>query len=144
MKKFRRILFYIVLTIAVLIIALGTAVFLFKDRIIKQFINEANKQLNTPVRIAKIEVSIFQQFPQLSIVLNEVYVEDSHPGLYPLLTADKISFQMNPIEVWQGTYTITGLKIAQSETNLKIDAKGNTNYDIAKKRYWWRKKQCKF
>lgn len=133
MKKLRRVLFYTALTISVLLIALVASVFLFKDRIIKQFINEANKQLNTPVKIGKIDVSAFQQFPQLSIVLNDVYVEDSHPGQYPLLTAKKISFQMNPIEVWQGTYVIKGLKVLDSETNLKLNSKGETNYNVVKK-----------
>ena len=133
MKKLRRVLFYTVLTVSVLLIALVTSVFLFKDRIINEFIREANKQLNTPVKIGKIDVSVFQQFPRLSIVLNDVYIEDSHLGQYPLLTAKKISFQMNPIEVWQGEYLITGLRIEESETNLKLNAKGENNYDVVKK-----------
>jgi hypothetical protein len=132
-KTLRRILFYTVLTISVLLIALVTAVFLFKDRIIHQFILEANKQLNTPVKIGKIDVSVFQQFPQLSIVLTDVYVEDSHPGEYPLLTAKRISFQMNPLEVWQGSYAVTGLKVEDSETNLKLNARGENNYTVVKK-----------
>jgi hypothetical protein len=133
LKTLRRVLFYTALTISVLIIALVTSVFLFKDRIVNQFIREANKQLNTPVKIGKIDVSVFEQFPQLSIVLNDVYVEDSHPGLYPLLTAKQISFQMNPVEVWQGVYVIKGLKIRESETNLKLNDKGETNYAVVKK-----------
>jgi hypothetical protein len=122
------------LTISVLLVALIVSVFLFKDRIINEFIREANKQLSTPVKIGKIEVSMLQQFPQLSIVLNDVYVEDSHPGQYPLLTAKRISFQMNPIEVWAGTYSIKGLKIEESETNLKLNVKGVNNYTVLKSR----------
>jgi hypothetical protein len=129
-KTLRRVLFYALLTIGVLLIALVASVVLFKERIIHQFIAEANKQLNTKVKIGKIDVSVFQQFPHLSIVLTDVYIEDSHPGEYPLLTAKRVSFQMNPLEVWQGTYAITGLKVEDSETNLKIDNKGENNYTI--------------
>ncbi|HEY0741633.1 MAG TPA: AsmA-like C-terminal region-containing protein [Chryseosolibacter sp.] len=132
MKTLRRVFFYLLLSVGVLLIALVGSVFLFKDRIIKQFIVEANKHLSTPVKIGKIEVSVFEQFPQVSIVLNDVYVEDSQPGQYPLLTATKISFQMNPIEVWQGSYSIKGLKVENSETNLKIDRKGDNNYQVVK------------
>ncbi|MFZ6010298.1 MAG: AsmA-like C-terminal region-containing protein [Bacteroidota bacterium] len=132
MKTLRRVLFYAALTLAVLLIALVSSVFLFKEKIINQFIRQANTRLNTPVKIGKIDVSLFQQFPQLSIVLNDVYVEDSHKGEYPLLTAQKISFQMNPYQVWQGTYIIKGLKISASETNLKINAQGENNYTILK------------
>ncbi len=119
---------------AVVFISLVGSVFLFKDKIINQFIREANKNLNTPVKIGKFDVSIFSQFPQLSIVLSDVYVEDTHPGNYPLLTAKSVSFQMNPIEVWSGAYTIKGLKIVDSETNLKINDKGITNYNVTKKK----------
>src|SRR5687768_4539139 len=128
LKLLRRVLFYLTLTLGVAIIALTAAVFMYKDKIINQFIREANKQLNTPITIKKMDVSVFQEFPQLSIVFHEVYVEDSHPGQYPLLTAKKISFQLNPIEVWRGNYTVKGMNIHNSETNLKINEMGENNY----------------
>ena len=102
-------------------VAVTVSVFMYKDRIINQFIREANKQLNTPITIKRMDVSAFTHCPHLSIVFHEVYVEDSHPGQYPLLTAKQISFQLNPIEVWRGNYTIQGMKVHDSETNLKIN-----------------------
>lgn len=132
LKTLRKVLVYLSLTIGILLIALVTSVFLFKDKIINQFIREANKSLDTPVKVGKIDVSVFQQFPQLSIVLTDVYIEDSHNGQYPLLTAKKVSFQLSPIEVWRGNYKIEGLKIIDSETNLKINANGENNYRILK------------
>jgi hypothetical protein len=133
LKILRRVLFYLALIAGVVLIALTASVFLYKDRIINQFIREANKQLNTPITIKTMDVSAFTQFPQLSIVFNDVYVEDSHPGQYPLLTAKKISFQLNPLAVWRGDYTIKGMKIHDSETHLKINAAGENNYTIIKK-----------
>ena len=132
LKIFRKIFFYIALFLAVLFISLSVSVFLFKERIISQFIREANKNLNTPVKIGKMDISIFSGFPQLSIVLKDVYIEDSHEGQYPLLTASEISFQFNPIQLWKGEYTIQGLKIINSETSLKINAKGENNYTVLK------------
>jgi hypothetical protein len=105
---------------------------LFKDRIIKQFVNEANKRLNTPVKIGKIDISMLSDFPNLAIVFTDVYIEDSHPGTYPLLTADRIAFNLNPIEVWRGNYSIRGLSVTGSETNLKINAAGKINFNIIK------------
>ena len=108
------------------------SVFLFKEKIIAQFIREANKNLNTPVKIGAMDISMFPSFPQLSIVLKDVYIEDSHAGQYPLLTASEISFQLSPIQVWQGDFTIEGLKIKNSETSLKINQQGENNYTILK------------
>jgi hypothetical protein len=132
LKILKKVLFYLVLVIGVSLIALITSVFLFKDKIINQFVREANKHLNTPVEIKKFDVSIFQDFPNISIVLSDVYIEDSHAGEYPLLTADLVAFQLNPIEVWKGEYTVKGLQINNSEVNLKVNARGDSNYSIFK------------
>ena len=132
MKTAKKILLYLAITLGVLLISFVLSVFLFKEKILQQFIAEANKSLNTPVKIGKMDVSAFSAFPQLSIVLTDVYVEDSHPGEYPLLTAKTISFTLSPFEVWQGNYTIKGIQISDSETNLKINVKGQANFNILK------------
>jgi hypothetical protein len=132
LKTFRKLLLYISIVLAVIISGLAISVFLFKDRIIKQFVNEANKRLNTPVKIGKIDISMLSDFPNLAIVFTDVYIEDSHPGTYPLLTADRVAFNLNPIEVWRGNYSIRGLSVTGSETNLKINEAGKTNFNIIK------------
>lgn len=132
MRILKKILLYTGLGLLVIVVSLALSVFLFKDQIIRNFIEAANKNLSTPVKIGKIDVSVFQKFPQLSIVLTDVSVEDSHPGQYPLLTADKIAFQLNLIEVYRGKYNIKGLELSNSETNLKINKEGVNNYTIFK------------
>jgi hypothetical protein len=132
LKTYRKVLFYILLTFVVLVVSLVISAFLFKDKIIAQFIHKANEQLSTPINVGKIDVSVFERFPNISIVFKEVYVEDSHPGKYPLLTANQISFHLSPLDVYRGQYTIQGMKIKNGEANLKIDATGVNNYTITK------------
>jgi hypothetical protein len=132
-KRLRKIFLYSLVALLVVIAGLTASVFIFKDRILQQFIREANKHLGTPVRIANIEISALSEFPQLTIELTDVYVEDSHPGEYPLLTAKKVSFLFNPLEVWRGNYTIRGLQVNDSETNLRINKAGVNNYTVIKK-----------
>jgi hypothetical protein len=132
LSRLKKIFLYLGIGLLVIIASVVGSVFLFKDRIIQQFIAEANKSLNTPVKIGKIEISTWQDFPNLAIVFTDVYVEDSHPGNYPLLTAKKISFYMNPIEAWKGNYSIRGLQISESVTNLKINEAGKNNFTIVK------------
>jgi hypothetical protein len=133
LKIYQKIIFYTLLAFGALFLSLVVSVFLFKEKIIHEFIREANKNLSTPVNIGKMDVSVFRNFPHLSIVLKDVYIEDSHEGKYPLLTASEISFELNPVAVWQGDYTIQGLNIRNSETNLKINDHGKNNYTIIKK-----------
>ena len=118
----------------VLIITFGVSVYLFKDKIIQQFISEANKSLNTPVKIGRIEVSAWQDFPNVAITFTDLYVEDSHPGIYPLIEAKTVSFYLNPIEAIRGKYSIRGLQIADSETHLKINEDGLNNFTILKEK----------
>jgi len=132
LKTFRKILLYSLGFLLVLIVALAASVYLFQDRIIEQFIREANKSLNTPVKIGTLEVTLLEDFPNLSIVCRDVVIEDSYPGESALLTAKTVSFQLNPWEAWQGTYTIRGLSIRDSETHLRINRKGETNFNILK------------
>lgn len=115
-----------------IVVSLALSAFLFKDKIIRNFIEAINQDLNTKVKVGKFDVSVFQKFPKLSIVLTDVYVEDSHEGQYPLLTAGLVSFQLNPIEVYRGRYNIKGLEIQNSETNLKINRQGENNYTVLK------------
>ncbi|MGE0589109.1 MAG: AsmA-like C-terminal region-containing protein [Cyclobacteriaceae bacterium] len=132
MKLLKRLFFYLLLIVGVLLVASGVSVYLYKDQIIQRFITEANKNLNTPVKIGKIDISMWSDFPNLAIEFTDVYIEDSHPGNYPLLTAKMVSFFLNPVEVWQGKYSIRGLQIMGSETNLKINKNGLANYIILK------------
>lgn len=132
MKLLKRLFFYLLLAIGVLLIASGASVYFYKDQIIQRFISEANKHLNTPVKIGKIDISMWSDFPNLAIEFTDVYIEDSHTGTYPLFTAKKVSFFLNPVEVWQGKYSIRGLQITSSETNLKINKDGSANYIILK------------
>jgi hypothetical protein len=134
LKILRKVFIYLALAFAVVITSLVISAFLFKDKIINEFIREANKSLNTPVKIGKIDVSVFERFPHLSIVFTDVYIEDSHSGIYPLFTASSVSFQLNPFEVYRGIYNIKGLRVLGSETNLKINERGINNYTILKEK----------
>jgi hypothetical protein len=118
--------------VVTLVVALLISVYLFKDRIINQFIREANKSLGTPISVGKIDVSALTDFPSLAIVFHDVYVEDSYPGKDTLLTAKKISFRLNPVEVWKGSYNIRALRIENSITRLRINAVGKSNYNVVK------------
>ncbi len=132
MKRAKKVLLYATMTLLVILASAVASLFLFKDRIIQQFVREANKSLGTPITIGKIDASVFQDFPKISIVFTDVYVEDSHPGQYPLLTAKRISFSLNPMDVWRGRYIIQGLQVSESETNLRVNKEGKTNYIIVK------------
>jgi hypothetical protein len=107
--------------------------YLFKDQIIARFVDEANKHLATPVKIGKIDVNLWGQFPLMAIEFNDVYVEDSHSQIFPLLTAKRISVSFSAADAWNGRYIIRNLNVQESEANIRLDKKGMANFRILKK-----------
>lgn len=132
LKTVRKVFIYLITVVTALLVGVTAAVYFFKDQLVRQFIELANERLNTPITIGKIDVSAWQDFPNLSIVFEDVYVEDSHPAKDTLLWAKRLSFSLNPLEVWNEKYEIRGLQVEQSKTFLKINVAGRSNYRIIK------------
>ncbi|MDW8332306.1 MAG: AsmA-like C-terminal region-containing protein [Cyclobacteriaceae bacterium] len=132
MKVFKKTLLYLLLLLLTALFALILSAFLFSDQLINEFIRKANTRLNTRITIGKTKVDVFSHFPSLALDFNNVYIEDTHAGQYPLLTAGRIAFTLNPIKVLRGDYTVNGIIITESEINLKINAKGEENYQLLK------------
>ncbi|UII22578.1 AsmA-like C-terminal region-containing protein [Fulvivirga ligni] len=129
----KKVLIYTVLTIAVVVTSSILATYLYKDQLINHFIREANKSLNTPVHVDKISVSSLNNFPYISLTFNGVFIEESFEGSsYPLLQAEQIDFTFNPIAVFRKDYTVERVYLKKAFVHLKMDAKGNINYNILK------------
>src|SRR5258706_12844837 len=92
LKIFKKLAFYFLLTLVVLILSFGGSLLLFKDSIFKRFIDEVNKSLGTPVQIGRIDVYAWNDFSNLSITFTDVYVEYRHLVIYQLLMCKTIPF----------------------------------------------------
>ena len=80
----------------------------------------------------EVEMSLLRDFPRLTISLRNVTVEDSHPEKFPLFTTKRIAFSFNLIDAWNGKYEILALEIINSNTNLRYDHEGRSNFRIFK------------
>ena len=132
LKPFRKFLIYAAAFVALILSLAVITGFLLKDKIINRFVQEANKRLATPVKIGKMDISLLSSFPDMSIELQDVYVEDSHPEAFPLFTANKVSLSFNAYEAWNEKYIIQGLSVTNSETNIRFDKKGKGNFQVLK------------
>ncbi len=132
MKVLKKVLLYTSVALFTGTVALILSAFLFSDQLINEFIRQANTRLNTRITIGKTRVNVFSQFPALALEFNNVYVEDTHEGQYPLLTATRVAFTLNPLKVLRGDYTVNGITVSESEINLKINSGGEENYRLFK------------
>lgn len=132
LNRLRKIFLYAGATVLGILIIAAISAYLLRDRIVNRFIQEANKHLATPVKIGKMDLSLLAEFPNMSIEFTDVYVEDSHPEVFPLFTAKKVSFSFNAIDAWKGRYVVHGLTIRDSHTNVRYDAKGKGNFAVTR------------
>lgn len=102
-----------------------------KDEIIQYFVNEANKSISTPIDVEKINISIFEHFPSVSIELNNVTVKESYQENKGILgKANRISFSFKLTDLLNKKYQIHSMHIRDAEVNLKINNEGIANYLI--------------
>jgi uncharacterized protein involved in outer membrane biogenesis len=111
-----------------------TLVSLNKDEIIDYFVNQANKQISTPIEVGKIDISLFNHFPNISIDLQDVTIKESYKGNKGVLgKAENISFAFSLFDLINKNYEINGLHITEANVDLKINNTGLPNYLIFKK-----------
>ena len=132
MRWLKKIILYSVIAAIALIAGISVSVYFFKDKIIQHFIAEVNKSLNTPVKVGKIEIAAWEDFPDFAINIFDIYVEDGSPNDNALFTAKKVSFIINPIEAWKGNFEIRALRVEKSKLNAVIDTQGGNNFTVFK------------
>lgn len=127
----KRILFYLFLVMAVVVVSSSISVYIYKDRLIQKFIRELNQHINTPIQVEKIDVSVLEHFPYISIDFNNVVIKESYSWSdASLITAQKIALSFNPFDIIQGSYTVKQMHILNASISLKINRKGENNFSI--------------
>jgi uncharacterized protein involved in outer membrane biogenesis len=108
--------------------------YVYQDKIIQLFIEEANKHIKTPVQVAKIKFSILENFPHVSIILEDISIQESLPGSKATLAkARNVFFTFNLIEIIKGKYSIRQIHIEDGQAFLKITQQGVNNFTIIEK-----------
>jgi len=109
--------------------------YIFKDEICGLAIAEVNKHLKSKVSVGNVDLSFWGSFPKLSIDFEEVFIPDSYPEATSedtLLYTERIRCKFNPIDLWNENYSIESVEINPGNLNLKVNHKGEVNYDIFK------------
>jgi len=123
--------------LAVLVLLVSAGIFItvkYKKAIINYFITEANNQLNTPVNVGKIDISLLEHFPDISILLNHISI---HSGLDDhrdtLAYADQIQLAFNLWALLKGRYELHHITVEDGVVTPEINEQGMPNYSIFKK-----------
>ncbi|UOG74743.1 hypothetical protein MTX78_21820 [Hymenobacter tibetensis] len=131
MKKIRRFTFYFLLGLAVVLGGAVAGVWLGQDRIIALFVQEVNHYLRTPVKVGRMEVSLLDQFPRVSITLHEVRVSGSlAQDTVPLARVRRLYCAFDAWDLWRGHYRIRAVTLTDGQVYVGHDGQGRPNYDV--------------
>jgi hypothetical protein len=131
MKKAFKIIGVVVL---ILIIGLFLTPILFKGSIEKMVKKAANDNVNAQVEWSTLNLSLFRNFPNASLSLEEVSIINKAPFEGDTLVyAREFNLAMGIMQLFKDEgLSIDEVYLNEAFVNVKVDSLGNANYDIAK------------
>ncbi|MFY9242639.1 MAG: AsmA-like C-terminal region-containing protein [Polaribacter sp.] len=134
----KRVLKWSLITLLVLVIALFSIPFLFKDKIVQMVTNTVNNNINATVSFKEPDLSLFRNFPLASLSVNDLAVVNKEPFLGDtLFKAKELNLSMKITELFKSANEIIELKSIHSKNgqlNIIFNKDDIGNYDIAIKK----------
>ena len=133
MRKAKKILLWTLIITTLIVVQGFIVMFVYQDEIKNLAVKELNKQLNTPIKVGKIDFSLFEHFPFAAISFPDVEMKESNnQHQNNLVQAKDISLLFNVWDLVNKNYHIKKLYLADAHLNIVIDSLGNPNYSIWK------------
>ncbi|TPG39319.1 AsmA-like C-terminal region-containing protein [Flavobacterium pectinovorum] len=125
---------YLGITFVVIIGLLFLTPIIFADKIKEQIKKTANEKLSAELNYSDMSVSFFQHFPSLTLTLTDLNLNGSAPYKNEkFITAKEISFGINVASlVFSKAVKIDQIYLSNSFINVKVNEKGEANYNIYK------------
>ena len=106
-------------------------IWLGEERIIALFVQEANRHLRTPVKVEKIDLSLIDQFPRVSVTLKNVVVGGSLPqDTVALARARRLYCAFDIWDLVAGRYRIRAVTLDSASVQVRYDADSQPNWDV--------------
>lgn len=137
-NKSRSIVFkiakYVGIAFAVILGLLFFTPIVFADQIKEQIKKTANERLSAELNYSDVSVSFFHHFPSLTLTLNDLKLNGSAPYTNEhFITAKEVSFGINVASlIFSKSVKIDQIYLSDSSINVKVNEKGEANYNVYK------------
>lgn len=101
----------------------------YQDRILQQFVHEANRYLTVPVSTEQVSLTFLSSFPRVSVALDDVQIA-GHPDAPPLAEVAHVNFSFDVWALLRGEYLINRVVLQRGRLYLHVDAEGQRNFTI--------------
>lgn len=130
----KKVLKVIGIIVAIILVVMIVAPFLFKDQIVSTVKKEANKQVNAVIDFDNdISLSFFRNFPNASLGMKDLSVVGI--GEYQgdtLAYVQNLHVVIDLASLFGQTYQIRDVSLDEPFIQLLVDSSGHANWDIAK------------
>lgn len=133
MNKFKKHLYKTIFFLAALLMA-GYLVLIFyinlnKAEIVKNITQTFESDINGHVTIENISISFFRNFPNISVLLNEVEITDQQykNHHHSFFKGENVFVQLDALKLLKNQFIIKGVKIEQAQFYVFTDSTGYTN-----------------
>lgn len=119
--------------LSLLLVAIISIPYFFKDRIVQLVKEEINNSVNATVDFKSVDLTLFRNFPNFTLSLNELSVigKDDFDS-DTLFAADEFALTLDLGSVFSGNYQVNKILIDQPLINLLVLKNEKANWDIAK------------
>lgn len=129
-KKWIKRSIYALLLVTLIPVALAVYVYMSRDRIKQQVLEQINLSLKTDIRIQQIGIDFYHNFPRVSLDLQEVTVADAFNSQTKLIEAQHVYIGFNLIDIFNHHYRIRKIYIDSGSVHVFVTNKGRPNYLI--------------
>ncbi|MDX8340348.1 AsmA family protein [Draconibacterium sp. IB214405] len=128
----KRIIIIILIVIVVLFGAVLAIPVFFKQNILSTAKTTLNKKLNAEVEFADLKLSLFKNFPNVTIDLQDVMIKGKGEFAQDtLLNVPRIAATMNLSSLFSSDRSIEEILLEKPSLNLVVAESGNVNWDVA-------------
>lgn len=131
-KWLKRILVGLFALVAVLFSGLVIAVTVYEDEIAAYALQTVQGNLKTKSSIREADLTLWNNFPSVSIRFKDVYVEENSKDHDTLLFAKELYLSFDIVDLFSGKYNIDEIEAKDGSFNMRVDRKGRVNWDVWK------------
>ena len=120
--------------LAVILAALVAVPLFFKDSLIEKTKTAINNNLNAKVEFRDVKVSVFRNFPKITIVIEDALITGKNEFVSDtLLDVQSAGLKMSLISLIKGDdRSVEEIELLQPKLNLMVSEDGKANWDIVK------------
>jgi hypothetical protein len=129
-KRAKKILLVIILLLVLCFLASAIFIWANESKIKQIVVKELNKSLLTEVKVSEIEVKFLSSFPMVSVVFNDVVINDVLDTLKKdrFVEVKQLGVKFSVLDILSGRYNAKKISVENGQINLRVNSQGESNY----------------